>query len=84
VLKPSKEAWIYEVVTDATSQEIKQGLREMNVSRFPTVFLFHLHGLKHDEYVHGRIARSLEQSSFERHRFERRYGVMKITMEKGR
>ena len=81
VLKPNREAWLYDLITDAPIKEVRQGLREMHISFLPTAVFLRLHGLKHDEYL-GRIAQCLKESLFQAYRFEKRNCLMKIVLSK--
>lgn len=82
VLKPDRKAWIYELITDAPEKEIRQVLREMHISFFPSAIFFRLHGLKYNEYVNGKIAQSLKESLFEEYKFEKRACLMKTVLNK--
>lgn len=81
VLKPSREAWLYDLIRDAPVKEMTQVLREMHISIFPSIILFRLHGLKYDEYL-GKVAQSLEKSLFEEFKLEKRSCLMKIILSK--
>jgi len=82
VLKPGREAWIYDLITNASMKEVRQGLREMHISLLPSVIFFRLHGLKYDEYITGKIAQSLSKSLFEKYKFVKRNCLMKIVLSK--
>ena len=82
VLKPHREAWLYDLITDTTLKELRRGLREMHISFLPSAIFFRLHGLKYDEYVKGKLAQSLKESLFEQYKFERRACLMKIALSK--
>ena len=82
VLKPHGEAWLYDLITDTPLKELRQGLREVHVSFLPSAMFFRLHGLKHDEYVNGKIAQALKQSLFIEYKFEKRACLMKIALSK--
>ncbi len=79
VLKPDKEAWIYDLIRDASLKEAKQTLREMNLPIFPSIILYRLFGLRYKEYS-GKIAEYLEESSFKEYKFEKKGCLMKIIL----
>jgi len=81
VLKPGKEAWIYDLIRDASSEEMKRFLKSWSISTFPWKIAFRLHGLKYDEYM-GRIAKAIEESNFDEYEFEKRDCLMKVVLRK--
>ncbi len=81
ILKPNKEAWIYDLITDASLREVKQTLREMNIPIFPSIIFFRFHGLKYEEYI-GKITESLKESLFKKYKFEKKGCFMKIVLHR--
>jgi len=81
VLKPNREAWIYDLIRGASLKEAKQTLREMNLPIFPSIILYRFFGLKYEEYL-GEIAESLKESFFKEYKFERNGCLMKIILHK--
>jgi len=81
VLKPNREAWIYDLIRDASLKEAKQTLREMNMPIFPSIILYRFFGLKYEEYL-GEIAESLKESFFKEYKFEKNGCLMKIILHK--
>ena len=82
VLKSGKEAWLYDLITDVSGKELREGLKEMHISFFPSALAFRWHGLKHKEYIKGRVARALKESLFEDYALEKRNCLMKIVLRK--
>ena len=81
VLKPNREAWIYDLIRDASLKEVKQTLREMNLPIFPSIILYRFFGLKYEEYS-GEITEYLEESLFKEYKFEKEGCFMKIVLSK--
>lgn len=81
VLKPDREAWIYDLIRDASLKEAKQTLREMNLPIFPSIILYRFFGLKYEEYL-GEITEYLEESLFKEYKFEKKGCFMKIVLSK--
>ena len=69
VLKPDGEAWIYDLIRDASLKKVKQTLREMNLPIFPSIILYRFFGLKYEEYS-GEITEYLEESLFKEYKFD--------------
>ena len=81
VLKPSEEAWIYDFITDASKQELREFLKSVNLPYFPWGIAFRLHGLNYKDWV-GRISQAAKKSSFEGYALEKQGSLMNLTLKK--
>ncbi len=90
VLKPQGEAWMYDGRRDASREEIRTIIGNLEGSGF-TVPLWiaerawpYMHvGYKTEEYTHGRVAQALAESLFKDYRVIPGSGFIKIILRKG-
>lgn len=83
VLKPNREAWIWDRIIDASSEEMKLLQNEMRIPSLPFLNTFlRLHGLRYDEYLQGSIKEAIEESLFCEYEFKKRHALMKIILRR--
>ncbi len=81
VLKAGKEAWIYDLVRDASSRDLNSFLTEVGLPRFPWTLAFRLHGLRRKEWLED-ISKFADQSRFEEYSLEDSSAYMKLVLRK--
>jgi len=80
VLKPCKEAWFYDFITDVSRKELKEFLNGLNLPYFPWEIAFRLHGLKYREWE--IIKRRAEESRFREFELKKENALMKLILRK--
>ena len=90
ILKPQREAWMYDGRRDATKEQIRTSLGNLkrNGLTLPSwvierVWRYMHVGYKTKEYTHGIVAEALKQSLFKDYKAVIEGGCIKIVMRKG-
>lgn len=90
ILKPKREAWMYDGRRDASRKEMRTTIGDLKGSGWtPPLWIAervwpYMHvGYKTEEYTHGIVAEALKQSLFKDYKAVIEDGCIKIVMRKG-
>ena len=90
ILKPQREAWMYDGRRDASREEMRITIGDFQGSGLTLPLWIvervwpYMHvGYKTEEYTRGKVASALEESRFEDYRIVINNGFIKIVMRKG-